>query len=243
LKVTLIASTRLEQTASDGFEVDEWLTDPNGTYYNKGEIDHLEEFAGRACYQSWNRPNINTAYNDAYMAHILQVGHESVLEHATAAFYIEGVTRTLTHELVRHRHLSYSQKSQRYVDESEAEFTIPADLMEFSDTLWGAQLIHRMHRHHDDAKRLYADIDAALRERKLGTKRSRGAARAVLPGNVHTSIVVSGNMRAWRDFMRKRWHVAAEREIRELAGIILSELRSIAANTFQDIPEVPFGSE
>jgi thymidylate synthase (FAD) len=218
----------------------DWLAD------YASEVDALEEFAGRACYQSWNRPNPKTADNEDYMKHILEVGHESVLEHSSATFYIEGVTRTLTHELVRHRHLSFSQQSQRYVNESMASYTPPGDLVERSGDPHIAQLLSRMASHHIQALNLYGEIFEALNDPEykdsVDIKSARGAARAVLPGNVHTSIVVSGNMRAWRDFLRKRYHVAAEREIRELADVILIELRSIAPNTFQDFPGMPFGS-
>ena len=73
----------------------------------------LAEFAGRACYQSWHKPNPDTRTNHGYLGHILEVGHESVLEHGTVSVYITGISRSLTHELVRHRHFSYSQESQR----------------------------------------------------------------------------------------------------------------------------------
>src|SRR5262245_62842939 len=86
----------------------DWSTDADG-----GEA--LAEFAGRACYQSWSKPNPATATNATYLAHILEVGHLSVLEHGTATFYLTGVSRSLSHEFVRHRHFSYSQLSQRYV--------------------------------------------------------------------------------------------------------------------------------
>ena len=78
-----------------------WATDADG-----GQA--LAEFAGRACYQSWNKPNPATATNAGYLRHILEVGHLSVLEHGTATFYLTGVSRSLTHELIRHRHFSYS---------------------------------------------------------------------------------------------------------------------------------------
>lgn len=85
-----------------------WTTDSAG-----GQA--LAEFAGRACYQSWDKPNPATSTNAAYLRHILEVGHLSVLEHGTATFYFTGVSRSFTHELIRHRHFSYSQLSQRYV--------------------------------------------------------------------------------------------------------------------------------
>lgn len=95
-----------------------WSTDTDG-----GQA--LAEFAGRACYQSWSKPNPATATNATYLRHILEVGHLSVLEHGTVTFYITGVSRSFTHELVRHRHLSYSQLSQRYVPEQDAAMVEP----------------------------------------------------------------------------------------------------------------------
>src|SRR5262249_12043524 len=85
-----------------------WSTDADG-----GQA--LAEFAGRACYQSWRKPNPSTATNAGYLRHILEVGHMSVLEHGSVSFYITGISRSLTHELIRHRHFSYSQLSQRSV--------------------------------------------------------------------------------------------------------------------------------
>ena len=85
----------------------------------------LAEFAGRACYQSWAKPNPVTATNAGYLRHILEVGHLSVLEHGSVSFYLTGVSRSLTHELIRHRHFSYSQLSQRYVPERDAAMVEP----------------------------------------------------------------------------------------------------------------------
>ncbi len=85
----------------------------------------LAEFAGRACYESWHKPNPATATNAGYLRHILEVGHLSVLEHGSVTFYLRGVSRSLTHELVRHRHLSFSQLSQRYVPERDAAMVEP----------------------------------------------------------------------------------------------------------------------
>ena len=95
-----------------------WGTDADG-----GEA--LVEFAGRACYQSWSKPNPKTATNAGYLRHIIDVGHFSVLEHASVSFYITGISRSCTHELIRHRHFSYSQLSQRYVPENESQIVVP----------------------------------------------------------------------------------------------------------------------
>src|SRR4029077_19466275 len=87
--------------------------------------EHLSEIAGRLCYMSFARPR--PGGNKAYIDHIKEVGHGSVLEHAVWNFVFTGVSRSLTHELVRHRAgMGYSQLSQRYVDESVAEYVEPA---------------------------------------------------------------------------------------------------------------------
>ncbi len=111
----LIAWTHFEAPPP---EVAPWTTDADG-----GQA--LVEFAGRACYQSWDKPNPATATNAGYVAHLLEAGHLSVLEHGTATFYFTGVSRSLTHELVRHRHFSYSQLSQRYVDGRDTHIVVP----------------------------------------------------------------------------------------------------------------------
>src|SRR5690348_13988346 len=114
LQVDVIAWTQFARPADVP-----WSTDADG-----GEA--LAEFAGRACYESWHKPNPATATNAGYLRHILDVGHLSVLEHGTVTVYLRGISRSLTHELIRHRHFSYSQLSQRYVPERDAAFVEPA---------------------------------------------------------------------------------------------------------------------
>src|SRR6185312_3029363 len=118
LRVQLVAKTEF-------FPHDDvaWSTDADG-----GEA--LAEFAGRACYQSWKKPNPATATNAGYLQHILEVGHMSVLEHGSVTFYLTGVSRSFTHELIRHRHFSYSQLSQRYVPGRDAAMVEPEVIAE-----------------------------------------------------------------------------------------------------------------
>src|SRR5438552_3390289 len=95
-----------------------WQTD------TETAAEQLTEVAGRVCYMSFARPR--PGGNQAYLNHILEVGHGSVLEHAVWSFVFTGVSRSLTHELIRHRAgWAYSQLSQRYVDESVAEYVEP----------------------------------------------------------------------------------------------------------------------
>lgn len=104
-------------------EVSGWETDTEVA----GE--KLVEVAGRSCYMSFARPR--PGGNKAYIDHILEVQHGSVCEHAVWNLVVVGVSRSLSHELVRHRiGISPSQLSQRYVDESVAEYVVPPDLQE-----------------------------------------------------------------------------------------------------------------
>ncbi|EUA68519.1 thymidylate synthase, flavin-dependent [Mycobacteroides abscessus] len=113
LRVQLIAKTDFIAPP----DID-WSTDADGG-------PALVEFAGRACYQSWSKPNPRTATNESYLRHVIEVGHLSVLEHASATFYITGISRSCTHELIRHRHFSYSQLSQRFVPEDDSNVVLP----------------------------------------------------------------------------------------------------------------------
>jgi thymidylate synthase (FAD) len=215
--------------------------------------DHLGEAAGRACYLSWNRPHAKTATNDGYMANILTQGHESVLEHASVSFYVTGVSRSLSHELVRHRHLSFSQQSQRYVDETGAGVVVPP-AMRGTWEGFGTEA-DRVTRAFDDAAdashSAYVTLVDALVELTMAEgvsprdarKRAREAARSVLLNATVTSFVVTGNLRAWRDVLRKRHHVAADAEIQGFAREVLRQLREIAPASVQDIQDEPYGSD
>jgi thymidylate synthase (FAD) len=199
------------------------------------DADALAEGAGRICYESFDRPNPKTAGNADYLANILAQGHFSVLEHASVTFLVRGVSRALLAELTRHRHLSYSVVSQRYVDYSKTEPVIPPAL--------NVDETHLLACAYDEALETYDDLVARLTKRGLKRKQAREAARAVLPNAAPVDMVVTGNLRAWRDVLGKRWHVAADAEIREFAGLILDRLRHEAPNSVQDIPSSPYGTE
>lgn len=186
------------------------------------------EFAGRACYQSFDRPNPDTADTGDYLRNIIKLGHESVLEHASATFYITGVSRSFTHELIRHRHLSFSQMSQRYVDESDISIVVPPAL----DTEEGRMGLIPTRT---DAMYDYRRIVKSLSH--LPRKQAREAARAVLPNMTETRIVVTGNLRAWRDMLWKRCHPSADAEMRGVSIEILTQLMDIYPDVFGDIYE------
>lgn len=192
--------------------------------------DELAELAGRACYASWDRPNPTTATNRGYLRNILMHEHYSVLEHASATFYVDGISRACSHELVRHRHLSFSQLSQRYVNATEYGCVIPPNMRGDGD--WQADI----EDHFESSLSLYDDFVAQMESSGYSRKEAREAARAVLPNSTETALVVTGNMRAWRGFIAKRMSPGADAEIRDVATLILRELRGVAPNTFQDMP-------
>jgi thymidylate synthase (FAD) len=216
-----------------------WSTDADG-----GQA--LVEFAGRACYQSWKKPNPATATNSGYVRHILDVGHLSVLEHGVVTFYLSGLSRSLTHELVRHRHFSYSQLSQRYVPEREAAMVEPEVIAQDPELhekfLAAAAASQRAYTELlEGLEKKFADVENPT----LRRKQARQAARSVLPNANETRIVVTGNYRAWRHFIAMRASEHADTEIRALAVECLRQLKGAAENVFADftISQLSDGTE
>jgi thymidylate synthase (FAD) len=236
MKVKLIASTTIDLRDTP------WEEEAQSSPYADPDPDILAEFAGRACYQSWDRPNPATATNQTYLAHILEVDHGSVLEHASATFYVTGVSRSLTHELIRHRAgMAYSELSQRFVDVQNARMIMPPAITHEVTKAqlragWDAPaLLSHINAAWDTAREAYDVIAQRLTSRGLTRKQAREAARAVMPSATETKIVVTGNMRAWRHVCKMRGSEHADAEIRQFAHEVLRQLKEIAPNTFQDM--------
>jgi len=199
------------------------------------DTDVLAEAAGRNCYQSWSKPNPATATNQKYLSRTVgEEKHESILEHSSVTFYVDGVSRSLLAELSRHRFLSFSVMSQRYVDESEGRYVVPPLVEEDQGVKTSLSMVHA------ELTKLYKIIVFGLQLQGIPRKRAREAARAVLPQMQETKMFVTGNIRAWRDVIKKRHHVAADAEIQQFANQILGQLRNLAPNAVQDIPDTPF---
>ena len=196
--------------------------------------ERLAEFAGRLCYMSQKNPANRSTHE--YLENIKKQGHGSVLEHATYSLLIEGVSRSLTHELVRHRAgFAYSQLSQRYVDESDASFVVPPAILG-DDALvaqWKAQVESAQSTYIALVDKLmdrYKWVDDKIHRRKM----AREAARGVLPNSTETKIVVTGNVRAWRTMLELRSSEGAEFEIRRMALVVLRVLQVEAPAFFSD---------
>jgi thymidylate synthase (FAD) len=147
--------------------------------------------------------------------------HFSTFEHACATFLIDGVSRALTHQLVRHRIASYSQQSQRYVNEGGFKYVIPPKIE--SD---------------DNAKKKYVECIEDVRrtyDELIGMGVAREDARFVLPNACETKIMVTMNFRELRHFISLRSEKGAQWEIRDLAQNMLKILRKEAPNAFDDL--------
>jgi len=233
-------------------ELDRFLADHGVSWESDSSIaaEVLTETAGRTCYMSFAKPR--PGGNSTYLTHIKEVGHGSVLEHAVWNFIITGVSRSLTHELVRHRAgFGYSQLSQRYVDESVAEYVEPdiiagdpelhAIWLDAVKQVHGAyiQLAERLNAKLADPKAAAAAMLQPDTDRTTRRKAARQAARSVLPNATETKIFVTANARALRHFLEQRGSAFAEPEIRKLAGVLLEVLQKDAPNLFGDYSKSP----
>src|SRR5438552_6316627 len=234
------------QTVNDA-ELDRFLADHGVSWQTDTEVaaEYLAETAGRICYMSYARPR--PGGNRTYLGHILEVGHGSVLEHAVWNFIFTGISRSCSHELVRHRTgVGYSQLSQRYVDESVAEYVEPDVIAADPEmhALWLDAVNHAHAAYVRLAERLnakLADPQAAAAamvppgaDRTTRRKAARQAARSVLPNATETKIFVTANARALRHFLEQRGSAYAEPEIRKLACKLLDILQKEAPNLFGD---------
>lgn len=234
--VYLVGRQTVDEAALDRF-----LTDHGLTWQSDTEVagEYLIEVAGRLCYLSYARPR--PGGNKAYLEHLLEVGHGSVLEHAVWSFLFVGVSRSLTHELVRHRAgWAYSQLSQRYVDESVGEYVEP-DVIARDPQLHRIWLdaIEQSHQAYVKLTEKLQETFADEPDRTLRRKLARQAARSVLPNATETKIFVSANARALRHFIELRASRHAETEIRKLAVQVLKIMQAEAPHIFSDYTLTP----
>ncbi len=229
-EVFLMARQQVNDAAVERFIDDAgmtWTTDA------ASPAERIVELGGRVCYMSFGKGRKSNA---EYIGNILEAKHGSVIEHATWTFLITGVSRSLTHELIRHRAgFSYSQLSQRYVDETTADFVEPEAIAADPE----AHAIFE--RAVTAAQQAYVELveilDRAFAEvpsKTLRRKMARQAARAVLPNATETKIVVTANARSWRHFIEMRASPYSEPEIRRLAIAILRILQTESPNLFGD---------
>ncbi len=184
-----------------------------------GSVEEHIERAARECYQS--QAQMSPESGKRFIRGIILRGHESVLEHASATFRVLGGSRAYTHEQVRHRLLSFSQQSQRYVSEKDFRAVLPPSIAG-----------------NPEARKVFVELmeetrKAYQRLKELGLENED--ARFVLPNAVESGIVISGNFREWRHVCRTRCNAAAQWEIRRICGLMLKLIRELAPAVFGDL--------
>lgn len=196
----------------------------------------LVEVSARLCYMSFGKGRKDI---EDFILNLLYSGDGSVFEHVNYGFVFTGISRSLSHELVRHRAgFAYSQRSQRYVDEGEAGFIVPPSLIgdqDSIDVLERAVIAAGMH--YQDIVSFVSASPSVLSSPEKATenrKKIRQAARSVLPNATETKMFVTGNVRAWRHFISMRATVQADLEIRRLAIRVLKALQYEAPLLFGD---------
>jgi thymidylate synthase (FAD) len=228
----------LSRPSLDDAEIERFLSDEGAQWRrSKGASpsEEIVELGGRVCYMSFGAAQ-SPQNNTDYIHNLIQMGHESVLEHATWTFFITGVSRAFSHQLVRHRAgFSFSQLSQQYHDESEARFVIPESLRlsPRAAEIWSDTV--------EQAKSAYKAILEEVSEtsvdgvaEKEHKRAIRSAARSVLPNATETKMVVTSNARALRYFLRVRGGIVGDLEMRRVCGLLLNLMRKEAASLFAD---------
>ena len=242
--MSLITAPKVYLTSQTQFNYDtfiEFLNDEEievkGALIAENDIDSTVEAACRLCYMSYGKGRKSIS---RFLNHILSAKHGSVLEHVTFGFIITGISRTLTHELVRHRAgFAYSQLSQRYFDESSTNFVLPPIFLEhrLNTQLIEADLEDALVAYGCQIRKLTESLPS-LPKSTLARKAVKEAARAVLPNATETKIYVTANVRAWRHFLELRGSIFADPEIRRLSLMLLPKLKEASPVLFGDFDTV-----
>ncbi len=184
------------------------------------------ESCGRAagiCYDKEQKEDYGS-----FIKRIISYGHMDVIEHANFTFRVEGISRACSHQLVRHRHSSFSQRSQRYVSEKESSFILPS--LEYVSPEKREEASSVMREYIKRSYEVYASLI------KLGVKKED--ARFVLTNAAETRLFWTTNARSLRHFFVMRLDTSAQWEIRDLARLAFDEVIKVAPALFDDLLEL-----
>ena len=248
-KVYLVTKPAVDWAQLAAFLADEGAPGvPRSIRAGDDESAAIAEAAARICYMSYGRGRRDIA---DFINNLLRSKDGSVFEHINYGFAFTGVSRSLTHELVRHRAgFAFSQRSQRYVDETGGSFVAPPVIDAADDDQANAILQDALANAALSYDALVDALAAAIPRERFASatdhrKAIRQAARAVLPNAAETKIFVTANVRAWRHFIEMRASKYADEEIRRLALLVLEMLQAEAPLLFGDftISELPDGAK
>jgi thymidylate synthase (FAD) len=199
------------------------------------EAEELIEFSGRICYLSFGVKQ-SPRSNGEYIRNLILSGHESVLEHASWSLLLTNVSRAFTHQLVRHRvGIAFSQLSQQYHDESDAQFVAPTELESSPEAfeIWRAHTHASIAAYERIKERLTARSDLTMNTKERN-RLIRSAARSVLPNSTETKILMTANARTLRHFLKVRGNIVGDYEMRLVAAEILEIMKTEAPSAFFD---------
>jgi thymidylate synthase (FAD) len=209
--------------------------------------EEIIEAAGRLCYMSFG-PNQAPRSNAEYIARLISMGHESVLEHVNWSFLITDVSRAFSHQLVRHRvGVAFSQLSQQYHDESEATFVMPSEIAQSAQaaTAWQRATAAALSAYREILEILSPGLPASSEEERREMRRAwRSAARSILPNATETKVFMTANARALRHLLSVRGQIEGDEEMRQVMTQLLGLLQEEAPALFADfrVGTLPDGS-
>ena len=210
--------------------------------------EKLVAAAARLCYSPVGVSEIEDSLDESkiesFLSILMDLNHESPIEHVTFTFGVEGVSRALTHQLVRHRIASYSQQSQRYVKLDQFQYIIPPAIEKnkIAKALFVKSMEESQHHYDEITNLLFEDLyenylEEGLSEKEAKLKAEKEAiedARYIFPNACETKIVFTMNTRSLLNFFRLRTCNRAQWEIRELATVMLKEVKKVYPILFKN---------
>ena len=185
------------------------------------DADRICAAAAHSCYSEDSAADLLETVDPAKMLrHVIGMGHHSVIEHAVFTFSVEGVSRALTHQLVRHRIASFSQQSQRHVRLSEPTYVVPETV-----------------KRDPEAMKVYEETMDGIWDsysKLIGMGIPAEDARYVLPNGCTTNITITMNARELLHFFSMRCCNRAQWEIREMADEMLRLCKEVSPVIFSD---------
>jgi len=233
-RLYLVGRPKIDNAAVSEFLSDEQTSWRRSAKQNSVDAEELVELGGRTCYMSFGDAQSPRDLR-AYIRNLVNMGHDSVLEHATWTFVITGISRAFSHQLVRHRvGFSFSQLSQQYHDETNARFVIP-------EILRDQALEHLWEEFVESARNAYVRLLQKLDtntlsefEKRERRRALRSAARSLLPNATETKVVVTANARAIRHFLFVRGGIVGDVEMRRVCALLLEHMKREAPTIFED---------
>lgn len=210
--------------------------------------DYVVAMSAKLCYSKVGADEISKNLDDEsvdkFVDNLMSIGHESPIEHVSFTFMIEGISRVCTHQLVRHRIASYSQQSQRYVKLDQFEYIIPPQIEKneeakkiFIETMQRDQkaydeLVEKLMP--ENTAYYISEGKSEKQAKRMAQKKSIEDARYVFPNACETKIIVTMNARTLKYFFYTRLCERAQWEIRQMAYLMLEEVKKVSRNLFKN---------